>query len=99
MWKILQRRREEEEVVKLGFVVVLLFILPGLFLSFSVVLCTSAFLCNAKDYYHLLLLSLENSATVNYVMRCFESLGNDDECRRQLERHIRCVTLVVGCER
>ena len=32
-------------------------------------------------------------------MRCFESRGNDDECRRQLERHIRCVTLVVGCER
>ena len=32
-------------------------------------------------------------------MRCFESRGNDDECRRQLERHIRCVTLVEGCER
>lgn len=45
MWKILQRRREEKEVVKLGLVVVLLFILPGLFLSFSVALCTSAFLC------------------------------------------------------
>ena len=45
MWKILQRRREEKEVVKLGLVVVLLFILPGLFLSFSVVLCDSAFLC------------------------------------------------------